>query len=98
MIMNLLFFVCTLLNFSSIHASTKNPSHASLIAHQIKRSLEYTDEKYLNALIQGIEARNNEIELTSYEKLSFPLLLNKKREIQAQKNLLNSEKWIKKNK
>jgi len=67
---------------------------ACLIAHQIKKSLDHTEEKYMNALIKGIEAHNNHVKLTPEETAASHQFFKKQREIQAQHHLIASQEWL----
>lgn len=76
--------------------SEEKVSAAYLIAYQIKGSLEDQEEKYIDALIQGIEERSKGIKLTREEQRMRQISKEIRRAFIAQKNLLESEEWLKK--
>ncbi len=87
-----LFFL--LISPASIFSEEKIPS-AYLIADQIKKGLENQEDKYISALISGIEAREEGILLSSNEQRVYALYIEKQREFLAQKNLREAEKGMK---
>jgi FKBP-type peptidyl-prolyl cis-trans isomerase len=78
----------------SIFSEEKIPP-AYLIANQIKKGLENQEDKYISALISGIEAREKGILLSADEMRVYSLYVEKKREFLAQKNLREAENWMK---
>lgn len=70
-------------------------SAAHLIAYQIKEKLNSREDKYISALISGVEAREKGIMLSPDESGIHSLYIEKQREFLAQKNLREAENWMK---
>lgn len=68
---------------------------AYLLADQIKKHLENQEDKFISALIAGIEARETGILLSKDEQQAHVHYVEKKREFFAQKNLHEAEEWMK---
>ena len=79
--------------FNSLIAGDNIPA-AYLIADQIKRGLENQEDKYICALISGIEAQDKGILLSQDELGTYPLCVEKQRAFLAQKNLCEAENWM----
>lgn len=78
----------------NIFSDEKIPA-AYLIAAQIKKGLGNQEDKYISALISGIEAREKGILLSPDELRIYSLYVEKQREFLAQKNLREAENWMK---
>jgi FKBP-type peptidyl-prolyl cis-trans isomerase len=87
-----LFFL--LISPANIFSKEKIPA-AYLIADQIKKGLENQGDKYVSALISGIEAREKGVLLSSNELRVYALYVEKQREFLAQKNLREAENGMK---
>lgn len=87
-----LFFL--LISPANIFSQAKIPA-AYLIAHQIRKDLENQEDKYISALISGIEAREKGILLAPDELRVYSLYIEKQREFLAQKNLREAENAMK---
>lgn len=68
---------------------------AYLVADQIKKGLENQGDKYISALISGIEAREKGVLLSPDEVRVYSLYVEKQREFLAQKNLREAENGMK---
>ncbi|EFB40906.1 FKBP-type peptidyl-prolyl cis-trans isomerase [Parachlamydia acanthamoebae] len=71
------------------------PCAAFLIAQEIKQGVPNQDEKQIEALIAGLEARQRGINLSSEDLNVFSRLIEKERLFLSQKNLTASEHWLK---
>jgi FKBP-type peptidyl-prolyl cis-trans isomerase len=81
--------------FTHCYSGTyQQPTAAELIAYQIKTNLHHTDTKYLDAIIEGIEASSNNVNLSEEENQAFLFSVNHERHWSAQQNLIASEKWM----
>ncbi len=89
-----IFVILSTLPVSSAYAEIEKTSPACLIAHQIKNSLDHQDKKYIKAIIKGIEAQDNNLQLTAEEKNVKQFANARQREWQAQNNLEASEIWL----
>ena len=78
----------------NIFSKEKIPA-AYLIADQIKKDLENQEDKYISALISGIEAREKGVLLSPDELRIYSLYVEKQREFLAQNNLREAENWMK---
>ncbi|MGE4575339.1 MAG: phage infection protein, partial [Parachlamydia sp.] len=67
------------------------PCAAFLIAQEIKQGVPNQDEKQIEALIAGLEARQRGINLSSEDLNVFSRLIEKERLFLSQKNLTASE-------
>ena len=78
----------------SYSETCQQPTAAELIAYQIKTNIPSTEEKYLNAIIEGINASSSNVIMSEEENQAFLLSLNHERRWKAQQNLIASEKWM----
>ncbi len=80
-------------SFNSLLAADNIPA-AHLIADQIKQGLENQEDKYISALISGIEDQEKGIILSQDELGAYSLYVEKQRTFLAQKNLREAESWM----
>ncbi len=92
--MKLFFFLLSLAFFQMIYGE-EGISPASLLADQIKRGMEHQEERYLSALISGIEARDGGIVLSQEETNICPVYVEKLRKFESAKNLNEAERRMK---
>lgn len=79
--------------FSHCFSETyQRPTPVELIAYEIKKSLP--DQKYLTAIIEGIEASSNNVAVSEEEYKVFLSTGLQERQLKAQRNLIASEKWM----
>ncbi len=83
-----LFFL--LISPANLFSKEKIPA-AYLIADQIKKGLENQEDKYISALISGIEARDKGVLLSPDELRAYSRYVEKQREFLAQKNLRKAD-------
>ncbi|ADI37405.1 putative peptidyl-prolyl cis-trans isomerase Mip precursor [Waddlia chondrophila WSU 86-1044] len=88
---SLLVMVITFFSYCFSESSQKT-TPSDLIAYEIKKNLP--DQKYLDAIIEGIEASSHNVAVSEEEYEAFFSAGLQERQWKSQQNLIASEKWM----